>query len=156
MDCLLDNPALFIMFQSPVDFSWRPRISDYTFNQLLLAQAKQEVLKLCQQTVVARESLWWQMMSWIISLQVQKAFQKWRRDTNYGSEKAVLQMIYTKMIQVISFLKMHCDLRRKLSGSSQSSDHRSCRITKECWLNPHILQVYRVRISGGCTWKLQL
>lgn len=66
-------------------------------------------------------------------------------------------MVYTEMTEVSSFLKMDCDLKRTLiSGSSPSSDHRSRRITKECLLNPHVLQVYRVRLSGGCTWILQL
>lgn len=55
MDCLLDNPALCLLC---FNLLLTPIISDYTFNRLLLAQAKHEVLKLCPRRVVAGERVY--------------------------------------------------------------------------------------------------
>lgn len=59
-----------------------------------------------------------------------------------------------KTIQVSSFLLMHCDLRRKLEVVFLKGQFRShIKITRERSLKLHILQIYRVGLSGGWAWK---
>ena len=58
-------------------------------------------------------------------------------------------MAQKKTIQVSSFLLMHCDLRRKRIGISQRPVHRShVKITRECSIKLHILQMYRLGSLG--------